>query len=52
MSLVTIIFAFLVLALFGVFPVWKHSRSWGFAPFNIVGLAFIFYALLIFVGVI
>ncbi len=52
MSLVTIIFVFLVLALVGVVPIWKHSRSWGYTPFNMVGLVLIFYSVLLFIGAI
>ncbi len=52
MSTGTTILALLVLALVGVVPIWKHSRSWGYSPVGVVGVVFIFYSVLLFAGAI
>lgn len=52
MSLGTTILVFLVLTLVGVVPIWKHSRSWGYTPGSVAGLALIIYSVLFFMGAI
>jgi hypothetical protein len=39
MSLGTLLLIAMILMLIGVFPGWQHSRSWGYRPSGLVGLA-------------
>ena len=39
MSLGTILLIVLILLLVGAIPAWPHSRSWGYGPSGLVGLA-------------
>jgi hypothetical protein len=50
MSLGTILLIVVVLALLGVIPAWPHSRSWGYAPGGILGLAVIVVLVLLVAG--
>jgi len=50
MSLGMILLIVVVLALLGVIPAWPHSRSWGYAPGGILGLAFIVVLVLLVAG--
>ena len=36
--LVTIVIVFLVMALLGVLPRWRHSREWGYGPSGAMGI--------------
>jgi len=38
MSIGTILLVILILMLLGVFPVWPHSRAWGYGPSGGLGL--------------
>jgi len=46
----TILLVVLVLALVGVLPRWKHSRSWGYAPTRGVGLILLIVVVLLLFG--
>ncbi|MFT7524957.1 MAG: hypothetical protein ACI9LY_000089 [Arenicella sp.] len=50
MSLDAVMLVVLVLVLFGVVPVWPHSRSWGFAPSGGVGLLLFIFLVLLLMG--
>lgn len=50
MSLGTIILIVLVLALLGVFPIWPHSRTWGYGPSGGFGLIAIILVILLLTG--
>ncbi|ATG90125.1 DUF3309 family protein [Methylomonas koyamae] len=50
MSLGTILLVILVLMLLGVFPVWPHSRSWGYGPTSGLGLVLIVILILLLLG--
>ncbi len=52
MSISTIIFTILFLMLLGVLPVWSHSRQWGYAPTQVVGLVLIILLVLALIGII
>lgn len=41
MSITTLLIIILVLAALGAFPAWPHSRSWGYFPSGLVGVALI-----------
>lgn len=38
MSIGPLLLIILLLALFGVIPIWGHSKRWGYAPSGVVGL--------------
>ena len=42
-------FSLFVLAIL-FYPTWPHSYAWGYYPFAGVGLVFVFFILLLFVG--
>lgn len=46
----TILLVILILALVGVLPTWKHSRSWGYGPTGITGLLVIVLIVLLLTG--
>jgi hypothetical protein len=46
----TILIVVLVLMLLGVFPTWKHSRSWGYGPSGGLSLVLVILLLLMFSG--
>lgn len=46
----TILVIILILALFGMIPVWPHSRSWGYGPSGGVGLIFLIVVVLLLMG--
>jgi hypothetical protein len=48
--MVTIIIVILVLALLGVIPTWSHSRSWGYGPSGLIGLALVVLLVLFLTG--
>ncbi|MCX5869182.1 MAG: DUF3309 family protein [Deltaproteobacteria bacterium] len=50
MSIGTILLIILVLALFGMIPVWPHSRSWGYGPSGGVGLIVLILVILLLLG--
>ena len=50
MSLVTILLVILILAGLGMFPIWPHSRSWGFAPSSVAGLVVVILVILVMMG--
>jgi len=50
MSIGTIIFVILILALLGIIPVWPHSRSWGYGPSGGVGFLVIILLILLLLG--
>lgn len=50
MSIGTILIIVLVLMLIGVFPVWPHSRSWGYWPTGGLGVVVIVLLILLLLG--
>lgn len=50
MGLGTVLLIVLVLLLLGVLPRWQHSRSWGYAPSGVVGVALVVLVLFLVVG--
>jgi hypothetical protein len=48
--LVTILIVLLVLALFGAWPRWTHSRSWGYYPSGGLGLILVVVIVLLLLG--
>jgi hypothetical protein len=50
MSIGTILLIVLVLALLGVIPTWRHSKSWGYGPSGGVGLIVIILIVLLLAG--
>jgi len=52
MGIATVIILILMLVglLVGTFPVWPHSRSWGFYPSGGAGLALVIFVILLLVG--
>lgn len=50
MSISTILLVILILMLFGVIPVWPHSRSWGYKPTSGLGLVVIILLVLLLMG--
>ncbi len=50
MTLGTILLIVLVLFLIGAFPSWGHSRSWGYGPSGLVGVALIVVVVLLATG--
>jgi hypothetical protein len=45
-----ILIVLVVLMLLGVFPVWPHSRNWGYGPSGGVGLLVVILLILLFTG--
>ena len=50
MSLGTILLVLLILMLVGVLPTWPHSRSWGYTPVGVIGVALIVILILLATG--
>lgn len=50
MSIGTILIIVLVLMLIGVFPVWPHSRSWGYWPTGGLGVVVMVFLILLLIG--
>lgn len=50
MSIGTILLAVLLLVLIGALPAWPHSRSWGYFPSGLVGLAVVVWVVLLLMG--
>jgi Protein of unknown function (DUF3309) len=48
--MITILIIVLVLALLGVFPIWPHSKSWGYYPTGGLGLVLIILLILVLLG--
>jgi len=46
----TILIVILVLALLGALPRWSHSREWGYAPTDGVGLILLIVVILLVLG--
>ena len=46
----TILIVVLVLLLVGAIPSWPHSRSWGYFPSGILGLALLVLLILVLTG--
>ena len=51
MSIGTILLVILILMLIGVFPVWTHSRSWGYGPSGGLGTILIILLILVLLGI-
>jgi hypothetical protein len=49
MTLGTLLMLALILLLFGAFPVWPHSRSWGYYPSGGISFALVVVIVLILV---
>ena len=50
MGIGTILLIVLILILIGAFPVWPHSKSWGYGPTGGLGLIVIILILLVVMG--
>lgn len=50
MSVGTILLVVLLLVLIGALPAWPHSRSWGYFPSGLVGLAVVVLVILLLMG--
>jgi len=50
MTLGTILFILLILALIGVFPALPHSRGWGYGPSGGLGLVVVILIVLLLMG--
>lgn len=50
MSLGTILLVVLILMLFGAIPAWPHSKSWGYYPSGLAGVALIVVIVLLLTG--
>ena len=50
MSLGTILLVILILMLFGAIPAWPHSKSWGYYPSGLAGVALIVVIVLLLTG--
>jgi hypothetical protein len=48
--MLTILLVIAVLALLGVLPTWRHSRSWGYLPSGGVGLVVLVLVVLLLSG--
>jgi len=48
--MLTILLVIAVLALLGVLPTWRHSRSWGYAPSGTLGLVVLILVVLLVSG--
>lgn len=45
-----ILMVVLILVLIGVLPTWPHSRSWGYTPVGVIGVALIVILILLATG--
>lgn len=52
MSIATILLIVLVLILLGVFPIWPHSRGWGYGPTGGIGLLVVILIVLVVMGLV
>ena len=50
MSLGTILLIVVLLMVFGAFPSWPHSRSWGYGPSGGLGLVVVVLVILLVLG--
>lgn len=50
MSVGTILLIVLILMLFGAFPTWSHSKSWGYGPSGGIGLIVVILVVLLVMG--
>jgi hypothetical protein len=50
MGIGTILLIVLILILIGAFPVWPHSRSWGYGPTGGLGLIVVILIILVLMG--
>ena len=50
MGIGTILLIVLILILIGAFPVWPHSKSWGYGPTGGLGLIVIILIVLVVMG--
>ena len=50
MSLGIILLILVTLMLVGAMPTWPHSRTWGYAPSGVLGLAVLALLVLVWVG--
>lgn len=50
MSVGMILLIVLLLLMFGAFPAWPHSRSWGYAPSGGLGLVLVVIVVLLVLG--
>ncbi len=50
MGLGTIILIIFVLSLVGAFPMWPHSRNWGYAPTGGLGTIVVILVILLLLG--
>lgn len=50
MTIGTILIIVLVLFLVGAFPSWGHSRSWGYGPSGLIGVALVVVVVLLLTG--
>lgn len=50
--MITALIAALVLVLIGSFPVWPHSREWGYSPSGGVGVVLLLVVLLVYLRLI
>jgi hypothetical protein len=51
MPIGTILLVILILMLIGVFPVWPHSRSWGYGPTGGLGTILVILLILVLLGI-
>ena len=50
MPISTLVIIVLILVLIGAVPAWPHSRSWGYGPSGIVGVALVVVLVLLLMG--
>ncbi|BAB50636.1 MULTISPECIES: DUF3309 family protein [Mesorhizobium] len=50
MPISTLVIVVLILVLVGAVPAWPHSRSWGYGPSGIVGVALVVVLVLLLMG--
>ena len=50
MSLGTVLLIVLIVVLFGAYPGWPHSHTWGYCPFGGVGLLILILVILLLTG--
>lgn len=50
MSAGTILLIVLILMLFGAFPTWSHSKSWGYGPSGGIGVIVVILIVLLVMG--
>lgn len=51
MPIGTILLVILILMLIGVFPVWPHSRNWGYGPSGGLGTILLILLILVLFGI-